>query len=182
MLIPVSCSSSLYVLTVLNTSYCTAVESKYFWEWIGNHCPAGLSKTNCLKFYPYSHSSCAAEQNACYGGDLSAQSLACPYSQCRKPLLDYFVEQIALINDSALGLIAFQCFVAALVMILIFHNEYKIDYRRRSVVKRAAKPKTVGRKRKTAAADQADLLQAMAVVKGQKKFANVQKDTQFLDV
>lgn len=154
---------------------CMAVRTYPFWSFVQNHCPAAISKANCIRCFPFSVSNCAADQNTCYSSPNQA-GFTCPYSICRKPLLDYFVSQIGAIEECAIGLIAFQCFVIILVAILIVHHEVKIDFRRRSIVKRTEKPKTLGRKRKTMAANEKAMQEAMNVVKNLPKYKNVPKD------
>jgi hypothetical protein len=135
---------------------CTAVRTVTFWEWVNNHCGAGLQKSVCLKCYEFSVSSCQADQNVCYAA-AGADSYACPYNICRMNMLSWFVDQVRFVEITGMSIIIFQCLLTILVALLIVHHEVKIDLRRGSIMRRGVgqKPKTLGRKRKTIAANQA---------------------------
>lgn len=171
---------------------CTAVRTIFFWSWVADNCPSGLQESVCLKCFPYSVGSCQADQNTCYSST-DQDGYTCPYTICRQPILSYFVQKVNIVEICAIALMVFQCFLVALVALLIIHHEVKIDLRRGSIMRRQVgqKPKTLGRKRKTMLANQQGkpvmiasiltdlhtaLQNAAAAVRNQTKFQHLPKD------
>lgn len=130
---------------------CTAVKTIPFWDWVGNHCPIGISKANCSKCYYYSPSQCQADQNTCYLSLNEQDSVACPYMVCRAGFLNYFVDYMDIVAYCGFAFIIFQLILAIATLFILLHNTYKLTKdphtKRMSVVKRTVAPKTFNNRR-----------------------------------
>jgi len=85
---------------------------------VNTNCPTDISQSNCQGCYPYSVTTCLANQEAC---DANINE-ACPYKICRKGILSYCILRIKPFTYGMLSLACLQILMIILNSMLICHH------------------------------------------------------------